>query len=472
MRQVALLDLRNTDFFIRPIYLAQRLADFAHGRIGADAVDDEGHGVSLTDVAIGADHGLLSGSALQRVEAAADVVIVTSRPKGFQLLGLALAYGLVNVEGILLFLFDSKIVHADNDFLFGFNRALVLVRSFGNFLLRITVLDGPDHAAHGVETVKILESAFFHVQGELFHEVGTAQRVHGLGHAGFVSDDLLRAQGDTGSVGGGQRQGFIVGVGVQRLSTAQHRGQGLYGHAGNVVHGLLRGERDASGLSVEAHQPSALLFGAEAVFHQPVPDFARGAELGDLLEEIVVGIEEEAEPGTKVIHVQAAATSPLHVLHAVIDGECQLLQRRGTGFADVISADGNAVELGSELGSELESINHQPHGWRGRIDVFLLRDVFLENVVLKGAGNFLPVGPLLFRHHQIHGPQDRGRRVDGHGDRGLFQINAVEQYLHVFQRIYGHAAPADFAFAGRMVGVVAHQRRQIQRDRKPSSARG
>ena len=36
------------------------------------------------------------------------------------------------------------------------------------------------------------------------------------------------------------------------------------------------------------------------------PDAARGAELGDLLEEVVVHVEEEREPRREVVHVEAA----------------------------------------------------------------------------------------------------------------------------------------------------------------------
>src|SRR5256886_2651778 len=49
----------------------------------------------------------------------------------------------------------------------------------------------------------------------------------------------------------------------------------------------------------------------------------------------------------------------------------------------MIAADGNRVELGRELGAELEGINHQAHRGRRRINVFLLRDVFLQNDILK-----------------------------------------------------------------------------------------
>ena len=241
-------------------------------------------------------------------------------------------------------------------------------------------------------------------------------------------------------------------------------------HARDVVHRLLRRQRDARGLGVEAHQPGALVLGAEALLHQAIPDFARGAVLGNLLEEIVVRVEEEAEARAELVDIEPAAPRPLHVLDAVVDGECQLLQRGRAGLANVIAADGNGVEARRELGAELEGVDHQPHRRRRRIDVFLLRDVFLQDVVLDGAGNLLPVRALLLGDRQIHRPQDRCRRVDGHRDRGLLQVDAVEEDLHVLQRIDGHAALADLALAERMVAVVAHQRGQIEGDRQSAAA--
>ena len=109
--------------------------------------------------------------------------------------------------------------------------------------------------------------------------------------------------------------------------------------------GCCAGKRDARGLRVEAHEPGALVLRAEAVLHQPIPDFARRAILGNLFEEIVVRVEEEAQARTELVHIEPAAARPLDVLDAVIDRERQFLQRGRTGLANVISADRNGVEL-------------------------------------------------------------------------------------------------------------------------------
>ena len=58
---------------------------------------------------------------------------------------------------------------------------------------------------------------------------------------------------------------------------------------------------------------------------------------------------------------------------------------------------------------------------------------------------------------------DRGR-IDRHRRRHVIQRDAVEQRRHVFERVDGDADPADFTGGKRMVGVVAHLRRQVERD--------
>ena len=223
-------------------------------------------------------------------------------------------------------------------------------------------------------------------------------------------------------------------------------------------------------MRVEAHQPRPLVLRAEVVSHYLSPNLASRAVFGNLLKEIVVRVEEKAESRTEIVHFESAPPSPLHILHSVVQRERQFLQCRRSGLANVISADGNGVEARRELGAKLEGIDYQPHRRRRRIDIFLLRDVLLENVVLNRPRNLVPVCPLLLRHDQVHRPQNRCRRIDGHRDCGLFQVNPAEENFHVFQRIDGHAALANLAFARGVVGVVAHQRGQIEGDGESTAA--
>ena len=122
--------------------------------------------------------------------------------------------------------------------------------------------------------------------------------------ARLLGDHLLGAQGQAGRVLGGQGQRLVEGVGVQALRAAEHAGQGLDGDADQVDLGLLGRQRDAGGLGVEAQLERAVLGGAVALAHPAGPDAPGGAVLRDLLEEVDVGVEEEAEAGREVVDLR------------------------------------------------------------------------------------------------------------------------------------------------------------------------
>ena len=71
------------------------------------------------------------------------------------------------------------------------DRALVPVGRFVNLFLREPGFDGFDHSAHRVDLAEIVPGLFFEFAGQLLDEVRAAERVDGVGRAGFVSDDLL-----------------------------------------------------------------------------------------------------------------------------------------------------------------------------------------------------------------------------------------------------------------------------------------
>ena len=67
--------------------------------------------------------------------------------------------------------------------------------------------------------------------------------------------------------------------------------------------------------------------------------------------------------------------------------------RRRAGLADVIAADRDRVPARHVLGAEREHVGDEPHRRPRREDVFLLRDEFLEDVVLNRARQRLPAAP-------------------------------------------------------------------------------
>ncbi len=121
----------------------------------------------------------------------------------------------------------------------------------------------------------------------------------------------------------GRASASSVRVGVQALGAAEHRGQRLERHAHDVVLRLLRGQRRAAGLGVEAQLPALAVFGAEPLAHDLRPQPPRGAELGDLFEEVVVGVEEEGELRREVVDCQPGVDRRLHVGDGVGQGEAR-----------------------------------------------------------------------------------------------------------------------------------------------------
>ena len=149
-------------------------------------------------------------------------------------------------------LFHDEIVHADDDLFLSLDRLLILVRRILNFALRKSLLDRRDHSAHRVEPLEVFPAAFFHIERQALDEIRAAQRIDRVRDAAFVGDDLLRSQRDSRRVLGRQRQRFVQRVRVQRLRSAEHRGQRLDRDADDVVVRLLRRQRASGRLRVEA----------------------------------------------------------------------------------------------------------------------------------------------------------------------------------------------------------------------------
>ena len=64
---------------------------------------------------------------------------------------------------------------------------------------------------------------------------------------------------------------------------------------------------------------------------------------------------------------------------------------------------------GTVLRAELHRVHHQPHRRLGREDEFLLRDEFLEDVVLDRAAQLVGAHALFLGGGDVHGPDDGGR---------------------------------------------------------------
>ncbi len=198
----------------------------------------------------------------------------------------------------------------------------------------------------------------------------------------------------------------------------------------------------------------------------PRPDPPRRPVLRDLLEEIEVRVEEERKPRREVVDVEPTLDRPLHIGEPVGERERELLHGGRTGLANVVAGDRDRMPERHLARAELDHVGDEPHRRLRREDVLLLRDVLLEDVRLDRPAERLARDTLLLADAEIERQQDRRRRVDRHRRRDLAERDAREERLHVGQRVDRDALAADLAERPRVIRVVAHQRRHVERRRQ------
>ena len=212
------------------------------------------------------------------------------------------------------------------------------------------------------------------------------------------------------------------------------------------------------------HRPRVLC--AITLPHVAGPDAARGAQLRDLLEEVVVNVPEEGKARSERVHVQAARDAPLDVREPIGQREGELLRCGRPGLPDVIAGDRDRVPQGRVCGAPLEHVDDDLERRLDGIHPGVLGHVFLENVVLHRAPQRRARHALLLGCGDVEAEQHRSRPVDGHRGGDAIERNPAEQVLHVGERRNRDAALPYLTLRPWMVGVVPHQGREIERHRE------
>ena len=182
--------------------------------------------------------------------------------------------------------------------------------------------------------------------GERLDEVGAGERVHGVGGAGLVGDDLLRAQRDARCALGGQRQRLVEAVRVQRLGAAADGREALERHAHDVVLRLLGGQRHAAGLGVEAASSASACSrrrSARCMMRAHIRRAARN--LATSWKTLLWPLKKNARRGPKSSTVEAGVDRGLHVGDPVGEREADLLHGRAALLAHVVAGDRDRVPL-------------------------------------------------------------------------------------------------------------------------------
>ncbi len=139
-----------------------------------------------------------------------------------------------------------------------------------------------------------------------------------------------------------------------------------------------------------------------------------------------MGVKEEGKPWAEGVHIQTYIQGGLDIGDPIGQSEGHFLNRCGTRFPDMITADANGIPLRNLFCTKGKDIGNDPHGGLGRKDIGPSGRVLLQDVVLYRAPQFFGGNALLFCNCHVHGQQDGRRGIDRHGCTHLIQGDAVE----------------------------------------------
>ena len=163
------------------------------------------------------------------------------------------------------------------------------------------------------------------------------------------------------------------------------------------------------------------------------PDSPRGSEFGDFLQKIIVNVKEKTQARGKVVNVQARLQRRFNVSNTVSDGESNFLNGRGSGFANVITADADCIPLRNIVFAKRKDIGDEAHAVPRGINISASGNVFFEDIVLNGATQISDFLFLFLSDANIERQKNSGCGIDSHTGRDFIQRNVFEEKLHVFE---------------------------------------
>ena len=428
--------------------------DLAHGRPGAGRVDAERQQVGVVG----------SRPRVQGIERPLAGLWVPFCPDRLQALHLAQPH-LFGIDGAYLhasLLIGAIPVHTHQNITPFVQTRLTAGGGGFDAEFRHPALHRPRHAAQLLDLVDQRARRAHQLSRQVFHVVGPAERIDRPRHTGFFLEDQLRVPRNPGRRIRGQSDGLVKRIRVKGLGTAQDGRQCLDRRAHHVVQGVLLRQRHARGLAVHAEHQRTGVARREHPRHAFGPQYPGSAQLGGLHEEIHADAEEERQPRRELIDLEPTPERGPHVFESIRQRERQLLHRRRPGFVHVIAGNRYGIEPGHVGSGVGDHVGHDSHRWSGRIDVRVPDHELLEDVILDRAGEGRGSDSLFLsrddvrRHHRQHRP------VHGHGHAHLVERNAVEQDLHVLDRIDRNTRLSDITLHARMVGVVPAVGGQIE----------
>ena len=337
--------------------------------------------------------------------------------------------------------------------------------------LRKPLLNGAGHTAQGFDFLNQFPGLAGYPAGQFFQQIGAAPRVNGFGNVGFFLQEYLRVAGNACRKFRRQRNGFVQGVGVQRLRSTEGGGGRFHQGAHHVVERVLCGQTPTAGLAMGAQGHGFGILRVE-LFDNACPKHTPRPHLGHFAKMVHSYTPKKRKPRCKTVDFQAGLQARADVFQTVGQRVGQFYFGRGAGFLHVVARYADGIKLGHIPGRVFENLGNDIHGRLRRVDVGIAHHKFLQNVVLNGAAELFGTDALFHGRHNVESHHRKHRPVHGHADRHTVERDAVEQDFHVFHRVDGHTGFAHIAFDARVVGVVAAMGGQVKGHRQPFLTRG
>ncbi len=321
------------------------------------------------------------------------------------------------------------------------------------------------HTAEPVDLVDQVPRPLLDGVGQVLKEIASAERIGAAGNADLVKEHVLRAQGGQRRMLTGDRQCLVIAVDVQGLSTAQNGGEGLESATRDVDVDMSRHCGHTRGLDVKAEALAGRVMDPEHVAHPVGPHPPAGPELGDLLQEVVVGVEEESQARQGSLRFDSTREQLASDRLAVGQGERHFEGGVRTCLAVVVAADTHRVparHLGDDPFGQVALQPEGGHRWqRSRRD----RDRGLhQEIVLAGSGERSAVDAAALCGAHEHGQVgDRADRLRGdQRDADALKGYPREEIVEVLSQVDRDAAAPNVRHCQGIVGVEGAQARVVE----------
>jgi len=195
-----------------------------------------------------------------------------------------------------------------------------------------------------------------------------------------------------------------------------------------------------------------------------IPEFSEGPHLAHFGNETDAGIHKERHAPNHFREGRGTDFGFCRIKHGQSGGQCksQFLNGRGPCLLQMIGADIHGIPFRQIACGKGNHIGGEFQGGPGRKHMGAAREIFLDDVVLGGAGQLVAWNALPIGNRHIKGEEPRGGGIDGHRGVHCCQRNAVEQGPHVADMGNGDAHFPHFTARQEMIGIIAGLGRQVE----------